>query len=179
MNQQCPVGLLSYVIQRGDTFYKLAQQYDISVEAILQYNPGVDPNHLQVGQVICLPGVVQVIPIPCGYGLPYVEPGYFVAPGVGEAAFDEALPAPGNEQQAPTGPPPNFTPAEPALRAVDPGAIRFCRFRFTYLWLRNRDSFWAFLTFVGRNSVAGWRFQRGRWSYFGVDLREIRSFTCS
>ncbi|HEX3045481.1 MAG TPA: hypothetical protein VHY08_12050, partial [Bacillota bacterium] len=58
------------------------------------------------------------------------------------------------------------------------GAISRCVYRFSYIWLTNGQSFWAYLVFVGRSSVAGWRFVRGRWTYFGVDLREIRSFEC-
>lgn len=79
----------------------------------------------------------------------------------------------------PTSPPPSFTPEQPQFQtfAVDPGAIRGCLFRFTYVWLRNR-SFWFFPTFVGRNSVAGFRWSRFRWVYYGIDLNRIESFQC-
>lgn len=79
----------------------------------------------------------------------------------------------------PTSPPPSFTPAQPKFQtfAIDPGAIRGCLFRFTYIWLR-RDAFWFFPTFVGRNSVAGFRWSRNRWVYFGIDLNNIQSFQC-
>ena len=33
--------------------------------------------------------------------------------------------------------------------AVDPGSIRLCLFRFTYLWLRNRQQFWFYPVFIG------------------------------
>jgi hypothetical protein len=85
------------------------------------------------------------------------------------------------QEGPPTGPPPDFIPQEqPSMFAVDPGAISFCVFSFTYLWLINGQQFWSYLVFVGRNSVAGWRYhnRRRRWTYFGVDLREIRSFQC-
>ena len=85
------------------------------------------------------------------------------------------------QQGPPSGPPPDFIPTEqPTPFAVDPGAISFCLFNFTYLWLINGEQFWAYLVFVGRNSVAGWRYhsRRRRWSYFGMHLREIRSFQC-
>jgi hypothetical protein len=62
--------------------------------------------------------------------------------------------------------------------AVDPGAIRPCRFRFVYLWLDNRQQFWAWLIFVGRQSVAGWRWTGFNWVYFGLDLNRISSFVC-
>ncbi|HBS44831.1 MAG TPA: transporter, partial [Paenibacillus sp.] len=32
--------------------------------------------------------------------------------------------------------------------------------------------------FVGRNSVAGFRWFGLFWGYFGIDLNRIRSFTC-
>ncbi|MBS8265462.1 hypothetical protein DYI25_13630 [Mesobacillus boroniphilus] len=91
---------------------------------------------------------------------------------------------PGGGQQgggAPTSPPPQFTPQETqaSLYAVDPGGIRRCLYRYTYVWLENGRSFWYFPTFVGRNSVAGWRWRRRwGWVYFGIDLRQIRSFQC-
>ncbi len=52
---KCPPGTMSYTIKSGDTFYKLAQRYNTTVEAIIAVNPGVDPNNLQIGQVICIP----------------------------------------------------------------------------------------------------------------------------
>jgi hypothetical protein len=84
----------------------------------------------------------------------------------------------------PQTPPPGFTPQKPVTTqgvsafAVDPGAIRRCMFRFVYIWQRNGDQYWAFLTFVGPRSVAGFRWNGFWWSYFGVDLRQIEQFTC-
>ena len=82
--------------------------------------------------------------------------------------------------QAPTAPPPQFTPAKPSAStfAVDPGAISRCIFRNTYVWLNNGQNFWFFPVFVGRTSVAGFRWTGRFWIYFGVDLRNIDSFTC-
>ncbi|WP_258360193.1 LysM peptidoglycan-binding domain-containing protein [Moorella sulfitireducens] len=42
-------------IRPGDTFFSIARRFGFTLEAILAANPGVDPNNLQVGQVICLP----------------------------------------------------------------------------------------------------------------------------
>ncbi|MEH6991606.1 transporter [Neobacillus drentensis] len=81
---------------------------------------------------------------------------------------------------APSSPPPSYTPQESAsLFAVDPGAIRGCLYRFTFVWLNNGRSFWFYPTFVGRDSVAGYRWRGFRWVYYGTDLRRIRSFRCS
>jgi LysM repeat protein len=46
----------AYIIQPDDTVWDLAERYDTPVEVIFAVNPGVDPNHLIVGQVIAMPG---------------------------------------------------------------------------------------------------------------------------
>lgn len=53
---RCPVGTTAYTIKSGDTFYLLAQRFNTTVEAIQQLNPQADPNNLQIGQIICIPG---------------------------------------------------------------------------------------------------------------------------
>ncbi|MHC0036608.1 hypothetical protein [Pseudoneobacillus sp. C159] len=88
--------------------------------------------------------------------------------------------APGG-QQPPSSPPPAFTPqkTQAAAFAVDPGGIRRCLFRNTYVWLHSGSSFWYYPIFVGRTSIAGWRWSRRfGWAYFGIDLRSIESFQC-
>lgn len=47
---------MSYTIQSGDTFWAIAQSHGTSVDAIQAANPGVDPNNLQIGANINLPG---------------------------------------------------------------------------------------------------------------------------
>jgi len=42
-------------IQPGDTLWALARKYNTTVEAIIQANPGIQPENLQVGQVIQIP----------------------------------------------------------------------------------------------------------------------------
>jgi hypothetical protein len=109
------------------------------------------------------------------------QPG-FQPPPFGGGQQPGFPPSGGGGQQSgpPSSPPPTFTPQEsPSLFAVDPGAIRGCLFRFTFVWLNNGNSFWFYPTFVGRNSVAGYRWRRFRWEYFGIDLNRIRSFRCS
>jgi hypothetical protein len=110
-------------------------------------------------------------------------PGGPMGPPSGQPGFPPPFGSPGQgpDVGAPTTPPPSFVPAEAQQAtafAVDPGSIRGCLFRFTYLWLRNRQQFWYFPTFVGQRSVSGYRWNGFRWVFFGVSLREIRSFTC-
>ena len=95
------------------------------------------------------------------------------------------------------GPPPNFTPSkntpgvksltqessvtkgkEAQTKAVSPGSISFCLFKFTYIWERGGRNYQAFLLNVDRKSVSGLRWFRGTWVYFGVDLNRIDSFIC-
>jgi hypothetical protein len=119
---------------------------------------------------------------------PSVFPGQPVMPGFpaggapGPIGGGVGFPGSGTGQQvgAPTSPPPAFTPELPSFQtfAVDPGGIRSCLFRFTYVWLNNNEAFWFYPTFVGRNSIAGFRWIGFRWVYFGIDLNRIQSFQC-
>ena len=115
------------------------------------------------------PGAVQPGPPP------FVQPGPpFTPPGPPPVT-------PPGQPGPPTAPPPAFTPAPQAeigLFAVDPGAIRGCLYRYTYVWLTNRQQFWFFPIFVGRRSIAGYRWTGFSWVYFGIDLRRISSFQC-
>lgn len=65
----CPSGSFAYTIRAGDTLYMLAIRYNTTVEAIIRLNPGIDPNNLQIGQVICIP---MGCPAPECDGLYYV-----------------------------------------------------------------------------------------------------------
>ncbi|RLQ97482.1 hypothetical protein [Falsibacillus albus] len=81
--------------------------------------------------------------------------------------------------QPPSGPPPNIQLSQSAsLKAVDPGAIKGCRYRYTYIWLRNGQSFWFYPTYVGRQSISGYRWVGYMWIYYGVSLKQISSFQC-
>lgn len=52
---KCPVGTFPHTIKSGENFYILANRYNVSLDAILKANPGVNPNALQIGQVVCIP----------------------------------------------------------------------------------------------------------------------------
>ena len=53
--QTCPSGTTAYTIRAGDTFYLLSIRFNTTVSAIVAANPGVNPNTLQIGQVVCIP----------------------------------------------------------------------------------------------------------------------------
>lgn len=46
---------MTYTIQAGDTPYKLAKTYGITVSQILAMNPSMNPNNLQIGTTILIP----------------------------------------------------------------------------------------------------------------------------
>ena len=54
-------GYDSYIIQPGDTFYKISQKYYTTVNAIVTANPNIDPINLQVGQEIIVPYGIDVV----------------------------------------------------------------------------------------------------------------------
>lgn len=99
----CPPGTFAYIIQAGDTFFELARRFGTTVAAITAANPGVNPNNLQIGQVICIPtGAITPPPIvfafPCcavlsavpGGGAPGAEGSVlirFLAPDLFSATF--------------------------------------------------------------------------------------------
>lgn len=166
MYNVCPQGTFAYLVRYGDTLSYLASMFRVPPDVILNANPGINPCYLPPNATICIP-VATGQPIPT----PYQEAAVPVS-----QSGDPVL-----QQGPPSGPPPGYTPSlptGPGVYRVDPGALAPCLFKFTYLWLTNGDSFWAYLIFVGRTSAAGWRYQRNRWVYFGVDLDRIRSFTC-
>ncbi|HZK57475.1 MAG TPA: LysM peptidoglycan-binding domain-containing protein [Clostridia bacterium] len=51
----CPSGTTSYTIRAGDTFYQLSISHGVSLDAMLAANPGVDPDRLSIGQIVCIP----------------------------------------------------------------------------------------------------------------------------
>ncbi|GAB6137860.1 LysM peptidoglycan-binding domain-containing protein [Halanaerobaculum tunisiense] len=86
----CPEGNY-YRIQEQDTFYKLAQRFNISVDDLKEANPAVNPNNLQVGQVICIPLATPPVDCPAGTFQYEVEPGdsfYSIANEFGTTVAD-------------------------------------------------------------------------------------------
>jgi LysM repeat protein len=49
-------GPRTHTVQRGETFYSIAQRYGLDVNRLQSANPGVQPTRLQVGQTLRLPG---------------------------------------------------------------------------------------------------------------------------
>lgn len=110
---------------------------------------------------------------------PFMPPGQFQPVRHGPPGPPPLTPGQG-PGGAPASPPPSFVPVEPLATplALDLGAVLPCRFRFSYIWPRRDQPFWAWINFVGRRSFAGFRWTRRRWVYFAMDLRDVRSIQC-
>ncbi|OPD20997.1 hypothetical protein AL709_14140 [Clostridium botulinum] len=83
----------------------------------------------------------------------------------------------------PTTPPPSVPPTKPIksgpdVKAIDPNSIRFCRYRFTYIWPSRGNPFWMWIVYIGRRSISGWRWTGRNWAYAGIDLNRVDSFKC-
>lgn len=89
------------------------------------------------------------------------------------------------------GEPPNYTPSKNSpgvknfnndnnknTKAVSPGSISFCLYKFTYIWEKGNRNYWTYLLNVDKKSISGFRWFRGTWVYFGLDLNKIDSFIC-
>ncbi len=117
-------------------------------------------------------------PVPSFPGIPGIP----VVPGVPGPPGLPGFPGPPGSQfsQAPTAPPPPFIPQQATASpfAIDPGAIRLCLFRYTFIWLRNGEAFWFYPVFIGPRSVAGFRWNGRFWTIFGINTNRIISFTC-
>ena len=60
-----PPGLISYVVQRGDTLSSIAYRFHTTIAAIMQVNPQItNPNVIYVGQVILIPAGTGGYPTP-------------------------------------------------------------------------------------------------------------------
>src|SRR5690554_2893673 len=54
--QVCGPNTTPYVVRPGDTFFSIARQFGVSLEALIQANPQIpNPSQIQPGQIVCIP----------------------------------------------------------------------------------------------------------------------------
>lgn len=82
------------------------------------------------------------------------------------------------QQRLPPGPPPAHTPSKKNATSTTKSSLRPCLFKYTHIWPKRGDPFWAWITHVDRNSISGYRWYRNRWAYFGMNTRQIDRFIC-
>ena len=116
---------LIFPVSAGDTLWGIARRFDVSVEALVSANPGVDPLRLREGQTLRVPSSLAAVAVPvqapAATVVPAQAPAAPAAPAVPVRAQDPAgAPAttpvvglvPGQSAEA---------PAAPARAVADPG----------------------------------------------------------
>jgi murein DD-endopeptidase MepM/ murein hydrolase activator NlpD len=56
--QQADPGVIIHVVQRGETLFRIALSYGVTVQEIASLNAIVDPSNIQVGQRLLVPGAM-------------------------------------------------------------------------------------------------------------------------
>jgi len=70
--QVCGPNTTPYVVRPGDTFFSIARQFGVSLDALVQANPQIpDPSQIRPGQIVCIPQVT----CPTGTFAYIVQPG--------------------------------------------------------------------------------------------------------
>lgn len=57
-----PAAVTEYKVVRGDTYTTIARKFNVTIRAITEANPGVDPTKLQIDQVLKIPPPVAPAP---------------------------------------------------------------------------------------------------------------------
>lgn len=52
---QAPLGTVSYTVKSGDTLYRIAKNYNTTIQNIQAFNQIQDPNKINVGQKLTIP----------------------------------------------------------------------------------------------------------------------------
>ncbi len=106
----------THVVQPGETLFRIALSYGVTVQALAAANNIGDPTRIYAGQVLVIPGSVPVAPADAGSANP--------AP---------ANPAPVNP--APANPAPAANPAAPVYYTVQPGdTLNIIARKFSLNW---------------------------------------------
>lgn len=66
-------GYLTHTVAAGDSLYKIAQMHGITVEAIIEANPGVNPQSLKIGSVLVVPLPFSLVTAEVPYSSQLVE----------------------------------------------------------------------------------------------------------
>jgi spore coat assembly protein SafA len=58
LTQVCGPNTTPYVVRPGDTFFSIARQFGVSLDALIEANPQIpDPSQIRPGQIVCIPRV--------------------------------------------------------------------------------------------------------------------------
>lgn len=104
----CPTGL-TYMVAPGDTLFGIAQRFGVSVEVLLQLNPGItNPDLIRPGQILC-------VPVPGPVVSPIEEPGIVPEPSIPCPPPERPVPCPEPSVVAPGPCPPRENERYPSV----------------------------------------------------------------
>ena len=72
VHEEPPCNGTLYTLVEGDTLYAIARRFQVTLDALMESNPTLDPYNLWVGTKICIPGTKAMKP-PCMDERPYME----------------------------------------------------------------------------------------------------------
>ena len=72
--------------------------------------------------------------------------------------------------------PPASLPGRNSRLNPDRAALQRCIGHTVYIWLKNGREFWFYPIHIGRTTVAGYAWKRGRWIYTGFSIHSIEFF---
>lgn len=53
--RRCPRSTREYRVRPGDTLNSIARRFDTTIRELRRLNPGLNPDRLRVGMIICVP----------------------------------------------------------------------------------------------------------------------------
>ncbi|MDR0958226.1 MAG: hypothetical protein LBM16_03340 [Clostridiales bacterium] len=76
--------------------------------------------------------------------------------------------------------PPIYAPSEQNSHAfIGANSMRSCLGNYAYVWLKSGESFWLYVTYIGRQSIYGYKWTYFGWAYSAVNVFMIRRFFCA
>ena len=94
----------------------------------------------------------------------------------------------------PTTPPPNFVPEAPRMERSPMGGVYFvnpsnqqnrynrpirrCLNSFTYIWLRNGNNFWFYITRIDDRFIQGFRWTGRDWTFDRISRNRVIFYRC-
>lgn len=60
-DRECMTAAAPYTVCHDDTFYKISKYYNITLDDLMEANPNANPDHIKVGDTLCIPLSLQNI----------------------------------------------------------------------------------------------------------------------
>lgn len=111
---------MAYSVRAGESFTSIADDFGISIYELAERNPGVDPNNLMVGQILCVPFMTGDS---SGGSADINQPGTVEPPFLPTPSLPSTPSTPSTPSQ-PSTPPVVIVPSTPSVSACPSGYTR-------------------------------------------------------